>query len=62
MEAFVVIKLDFEYASALKYKRIPPEPKYYDEKYLGIIHKIDVIKKYWEKEDINILKEEWWLK
>ena len=42
-----------------RYKGIPPEPKYLDERFSGDDYK--VIKKYWKTKDKKIL-ENWWAK
>ena len=49
-----------EYAYAYKYKQIPPEIQYYDERYLG--REYSILKEFWEKGDLNVLKEKWWPK
>jgi len=48
-----------EHNYAYRYKGIPPEPKYLDERFLGDEYRI--IKAYWENQDIKIL-ENWWIK
>jgi hypothetical protein len=49
-----------EYAYAYKYKDIPPEINYYDQRFMS--SEYNAIKEYWEKQDVNILKEKWWPK
>ena len=46
-----------EYGYAYRYKAIPPELKYFDERYIR--GEYDIFKKYWETKDIKIL-EPWW--
>lgn len=49
-----------EYGYAYRYKKIPPELKYYDSKYLGLEYTI--LKEFWETKNIKVLKEKWWAK
>ena len=51
--------LHYEHNYAYRYKGIPPEPKYFDERFMG--DEFRVIKEYWETKDMKIL-EEWWCK
>jgi hypothetical protein len=48
-----------EHNYAYRYKGIPPKPEYFDERFIGDEYRL--IKEYWEKEDIDILKD-WWAK
>ena len=48
-----------EHNYAYRYHAIPPEPKYFDERYLG--DEYSRIKEYWETKDMEILKQ-WWAK
>jgi hypothetical protein len=48
-----------EHNYAYRYKAIPPEPKYFDPRYMG--DEYNQIKKYWETKDIEIIKN-WWAK
>lgn len=48
-----------EHNYAYRYKSIPPEVKYLDERFLGDEYRI--IKSYWETKDEKIL-ENWWIK
>ena len=48
-----------EHNYAYRYKGIPPEPKYFDTRYIG--GEIEIIKEYWETKDMSILKN-WWAK
>lgn len=48
-----------EYNYAYKYKGIPPEPKYYDPRYMGGDY--ELIKKYWETKDSSVFQN-WWAK
>jgi hypothetical protein len=44
---------------AYRYKAIPPEPKYFDSRFMG--DEFNSITKYWETKDNTIL-ESWWAK
>ena len=48
-----------EHNHAYRYKGIPPEPKYLDERFMG--DEYNRIKEYWETKDMKIL-ENWWAK
>lgn len=48
-----------EHNYAYRYKGIPPEPQYFDPRYMG--DEYNKIKAYWETKDMKIL-EEWWAK
>ncbi|MBU2052448.1 hypothetical protein KKH13_04565 [Patescibacteria group bacterium] len=48
-----------EHNYAHRYKAIPPEPHYFDERFMGDEYK--QIKEYWETKDTSIL-ENWWAK
>lgn len=48
-----------EHNYAYRYHAIPPEPKYFDERFLG--DEFKQIKAYWETKDPEILKN-WWAK
>ncbi len=48
-----------EHNYAYRYKGIPPQPEYFDSRYMG--DEFNQIKAYWETKDTNILKN-WWAK
>ena len=48
-----------EHNYAYRYHKIPPEPQYFDERYMGDEYR--QIKAYWETKDMEILKN-WWAK
>ena len=48
-----------EHNYAHRYKGIPPEPKYFDPRFMG--DEYNQIKAYWETKDMKIL-EDWWQK
>jgi len=48
-----------EHNYAYRYKAIPPEPKYFDQRFIG--DEYNQIKAYWETKDMEILKN-WWAK
>jgi len=46
-----------EHNQAYRRKGIPPEPKYFDDRFIG--DEFGIISKYWETKDVKIL-ENWW--
>jgi len=48
-----------EHNKAYKYKGIPPDPKYFDPRFMG--SEYETIKKYYETKDMSLL-ENWWAK
>jgi hypothetical protein len=48
-----------EHNYAYRYKGIPPEPKYFDKRFMG--DEYNQIKEYWETKDMKVL-ENWWAK
>lgn len=51
--------IHYEHNYAYRYKGIPPEPKYLDERFMG--DEFKSIKAYWETGDMKIL-ENWWMR
>lgn len=49
-----------EHSYAYQHREIPPEVKWFDERFIG--DEFKRIKAYWETKDISILENEWWAK
>lgn len=45
---------------AFKKRLVPPHSDYIDGKYLKPIYRYDLIRKYWDTQDNNLLEEWWW--
>jgi len=50
-----------EYGYAYKYRKVPPELKYFDQRFMNM-NEYSILKEYWEKKDESILKDKWWPK
>ena len=50
-----------EYNKAYRYKLIPPEPKYIDDRYISAAE-LEVLAEFHKTKDVKVLEERWWAK